>query len=131
MDRLSSLLTYFKITTNVFSQGTLCGEHKFEIEPFKGHIHIIKSAPLEITYKECKKFQVTEPSIIFFPRPMHHAFSSINKDGADMVCAKVSIGNGLHNPLILGLPDILVIPVSKMTGFEEIFKLIYQEAFSD
>jgi Cupin len=111
-----------KISSNVFSQGTLCGQHAFEIEPGKAHIHIIKKAPLEITFKGNQKFVVVEPSIVFFPRPTEHVFTSLDEHGADMVCAKVSIGNGLQNPLILGFPDLLVIPVSKMTGFEVVFK---------
>lgn len=131
MDRLSSLLQHFKIKTNVFSHGTLCGEHAFEIQAGMGHIHIIKKAPLEIILKENEIIQVAESSIVFFPRPTKHSFRSIKPDGADMVCAKVSIGSGSQNPLILGMPEVLIIPTSQLTGFEEIFNLLYQEAFGD
>lgn len=131
MDRLSSLLQHFKIKTNVFSQGKLCGEHAFEIQAGMGHIHIIKKAPLEIILKDKQLIEVTESSVVFFPRPTEHSFRSVTPEGADMVCAKVSIGSGLQNPLILGLPELLVIPTSQLVGFEEIFNLLYQEAFSD
>ena len=131
MDRLSVLLQYFQIQTQVFSQGTLCGEYAFEIEPGLGHIHIIKKAPLEIVFSDEPSIFVDAPSIIFFPKPMAHSFRSVDDDGADMVCAKVSIGNGLQNPLILGLPDILIIPIKQLVGFEDILGLLYHEAFSD
>ena len=131
MDRLSSLLQHFNIKTNVISHGTLCGEHAFEIQTGMGHIHIIKKAPLEIILKENQIVEVAESSIVFFPRPTEHSFRSMKPDGADMVCAKVSIGSGLQNPLILGMPEVLVIPASQLTGFEEIFNLLYQEAFGD
>lgn len=131
MDRLSSLLQHFEIKTKVFSYGTLCGEFAFDIEPGMGHIHIIKKAPLEIIFNGKKPMLVAEPSIVFFPRPTAHSFKSLKDDGADMVCALVSIGNGVQNPLTLGLPETLVIPISKLTDFEKIFDLIYQEAFDD
>ena len=42
-----------------------------------------------------------------------------------------AIGNGIQNPLTMGLPEVLVIPISQLTDFEKIFDLLYQEAFDD
>ncbi len=131
MDRLSSLLQHFEIKSKVFGYGTLCGEFAFFVEPGMGHIHIIKKAPLEIIFNGKKPMLVTEPSLVFFPKPTPHSFKPLKDDGADMVCALVSIGNGVQNPLTLGLPETLVIPISKLIDFEKIFDLIYQEAFND
>lgn len=131
MDRLSTLLQHFEIKTRVFSYGTLCGEFAFDIHPGMGHIHIIKKAPLDIIFKDRKPMLINEPSVIFFPRPTAHSFQSLKEDGADMVCATVSIGSGVQNPLTMGLPEVLVIPISKLTDFEKIFDLLYHEAFDD
>ena len=131
MDKLSSLLRNFEITTKVFGYGTLCGESEFDIQPGLGHIHIIKRAPLEIIFKNRKSMFIDDPSVIFFPKPTAHAFKSLKDHGADMVCATVSIGNGIQNPLTMGLPEVLVIPISQLTDFEKIFDLLYQEAFDD
>lgn len=130
MDRLSTLLSNFKIRTKVFSQGTLCGQHTFDISEKLGHIHIIKRAPLEIILSD-RVIQIDEPCLVFFSKPTPHTFKSINNDGADMVCATVTIGNGLNNPLTLGLPDCLVIPFSQMVGFDQLLELLYFEAFEN
>ena len=86
MDKLSSLLRNFEITTKVFGYGTLCGESEFDIQPGLGHIHIIKRAPLEIIFKDRKSMFIDDPSVIFFPKPTAHAFKSLKDHGADMVC---------------------------------------------
>jgi AraC-like DNA-binding protein len=130
MDRLSALITNFKIKTKVFSSGTLCGEHTYDVFANLGHIHIIKKAPLEVVVHN-ELIQISEPSLIFFPRPTIHTFKSIDLDGADMVCATVAIGSGLNNPLTFGLPDCLVIPLAKMTDFDKLIELLYLEAFND
>ena len=130
MDRLSTLLSNFKVKTKVFSQGTLCGQHAFDISEKLGHIHIIKRAPLEIILSD-KVIQIDEPCLVFFSKPTPHTFKSINNDGADMVCATGAIGNGLNNPLTLGLPDCLVIPFSQMAGFDQLLQLLYFEAFEN
>lgn len=130
MDRLSTLLRNFKVKTKVFSQGTLCGQHAFDISEKLGHIHIIKRAPLEIILSD-RVIQIDEPCLVFFSKPTPHTFKSINNDGADMVCATVAIGNGLNNPLTLGLPDCLVIPFSQMVGFDQLLELLYFEAFEN
>ena len=130
MDRLSSLLNNFKIKSKVFGHGTLCGQHAFDIVENLGHIHIVKKAPLEIALTN-RSIAIDVPSLIFFPKPTPHTFKSIHDDGVDMVCATVAIGSGLNNPLTLGLPDCLVIPLSQMVEFDKLLELLYFEAFSD
>ena len=131
MDRLSSLLRHFEIKTQVFGYGTLCGESAFEIYEGLGHIHIIKKAPLEIIFKDKPPMLIEEPSLIFFAKPTHHLFRSIKEDGAEMVCATVSLGRGLQSPLIMGLPECLVIPLSRLADLEKLFDLLYYEAFAN
>jgi AraC-like DNA-binding protein len=131
MDRLSTLFNHFEIKTKVFSYGTLCGEHTFELLPGHGHIHVIKKAPLEILLDQEKSLPVSEPSLIFFSKPTCHSFKSLSLEGADMICATVNIGSGINNPLIMGFPEVLIIPLSKLQNFEKIFDLLYQEVFEN
>ena len=130
MDRLSALLSNFQIKTKVFGHGTLCGQHAFDISEKVGHIHIIKKAPLEIILSD-RSIGIAEPSLVFFSMPTPHTFKSIDEDGVDMVCATVAIGNGLNNPLTLGLPACLVIPLSQMAEFNKLLELLYFEAFDN
>jgi len=131
MDRLSALLKHFEIKTEVFGHGNLCGESVFKLENAKGHIHVIKKAPLEISLASGEILQVPEPSLIFFAQPTEHKFKALAQGGADMVCATVSIGSGLNSPLVMGFPKCLIIPLSKLTELDNLFDLLYYEAFED
>ena len=125
------LLQHFNIKTQVFGHGTLCGESVFEIFAGLGHIHVIKRAPLEIIFRDRDSVLINEPSLIFFAGPVAHSFRTLKEEGADMVCATVSIGNGLKSPLTMGFPDLLIIPLSKLIDFEKLFDLLYYEAFEN
>lgn len=128
MDQLSALINNFKIKTKVFSHGTLCGELSFDTFENIGHVHIIKKAPLEIILSD-RSIEIVEPSLVFFPRKTPHTFRSIHEDGAEMVCATISIGNGLSNPLTQGLPDCLVIPTPQVEELNKLLDMVYFEAF--
>jgi AraC-like DNA-binding protein len=128
MDRLAALLKHFEIKTEVFGHGTLCGESVFKLEPAKGHIHIIKKAPLEIIITGGATLQVKTPSLVFFAQPTEHKFKASESEGADMVCATVSIGSGLNSPLVMGFPQCLIIPLDQLRELDNLLSLLYYEA---
>ncbi|MDE2423515.1 MAG: helix-turn-helix transcriptional regulator [Betaproteobacteria bacterium] len=130
-DRLSILFDHFEVKTKVFAFGTLCGESVFDIQPGLGHIHIIKKPSIEIILKNNKLIVVDEPSLVFFPKPVYHRFRSIFDYGSDMICSTISFVSGMQNPLTNGLPEILILPLRKLLGFEKIFELLYLEAFEN
>jgi AraC-like DNA-binding protein len=131
MDRLAILLKHFEIKTEVFGYGTLCGESLFKLENSKGHIHVIKKAPINIILSGGEELTVQEPSLVFFAQPTEHKFQSISPSGAEMVCATVSIGSGLNSLLVMGFPRCLIIALSKLTELDHLFTLLYYEAFED
>jgi AraC-like DNA-binding protein len=131
MDRLTALLRFFEIKTEVFGYGTLCGESTFKLENAKGHIHVIKKAPLEISLTDHEIIEVKEPSLIFFAHPTEHKFKTSTSDGAEIVCATVSIGSGLNSPLVMGFPKCLIIPLHKLGEMDNLFNLLYYEAFEE
>jgi len=131
MDRLTALLQHFEIKTEVFGHGTLCGESVYKVENGKGHLHVIKRAPLEIMLKSGETLLVDKPSLIFFARPVEHSFKTTTPQGADMVCATVSIGNGITSPLVMGFPQCLIIPLAKLGDLDNLFNLLYYEAFEN
>lgn len=131
MDRLTALLKHFEIKTEVFGHGTLCGESHFKLENSKGHIHVIKKGPLEIYLTNGEVIHVQVPSLVFFAQPTEHKFKSLAQGGAEMVCATVSIGSGLNSPLVMGFPKCLIIPLSKLGELDNLFNLLYYEAFDE
>ncbi|HQT82424.1 MAG TPA: AraC family transcriptional regulator [Ferrovaceae bacterium] len=127
MDQLSILLKHFDIKTRVFAHGTLCSEANFDMVQGMGHIHIFKKAQLEIVIKDREPLLITEPSVIFLPKPTSHSLKPFNNEKVKLICATFSSGSPIHNPLIMGLPEVLITPISQLCDFETIFDLLYQE----
>lgn len=118
MSRLTMLLKHFEIKTDVLGHGTLCWESLYKSERGKGHIHVIKKAPLKVILSGDEPLPVNESSILFFAHPTEHRFQTSAPEGSDMVCATVSIDSGPNNPLIMGFPNCLIIPMSKLGDLE-------------
>lgn len=113
MDQLSQIINTFSIQAGVFYTGKLCGLSSFENEAIEGHIHILKSGRLSISGTEKPEFTITEPSVIFFPRPKSHKLLAKESDEAEVICATVQYGIGQVNPVAQALPDLLVLPLSQ------------------
>lgn len=69
--------------------------------------------------------EFTEPSLIFFPRVSHHRL------GADLVCASVEFGASFGNPLVHGLPSLLVLPLREAPAMRGVLDALFTEAFDE
>jgi len=113
MDQLSQIISTFSIQAGVFYTGKLCGLSSFESEAIEGHIHILKSGRLSISGIGQQELTITEPSIIFFPRPKSHRLLANESDQAQVTCATVQYGVGQVSPVAQALPEVLVLPLSQ------------------
>jgi len=132
MDRLSQVLDRLSISATVFYTGAICGVSSFE-DPAQqhGHLHVVKRGCLTIDGQGRKAIKITEPSLVFFPRPMSHRLSSPLDDQADVVCANIEIGAASSNPLANALPEAVVIPLSDSTMLEHTVNWLFDEAFGE
>jgi len=130
MDKLSPLLSRFTLNARVFYSGMLCGTSEFDTSAGIGHLHLLREGSVKISQKNTATIDVTQPSVIFYPRPHQHRFEVKHQDGAELVCAEIDFGAGLGNPLVCSLPELIIIPLSDIAGLKSLLDMLFDEAFS-
>lgn len=75
VDRLAILLERFSVTASVFHAGALCGINTLEGEDEAGQLHLVRRGPLQVSHGH-QTVQVEVPSLLLYPRPMPHRFST-------------------------------------------------------
>jgi AraC-like DNA-binding protein len=135
IDRLQGLLQRFSVSARVFHSGPLCGITDFQDNGL-GQLHLVRRGPLEVRHGN-EVHTVTEPSLLFYPRPMHHRFISDAETGADMACANLAFGGAVStsfqsdgNPISRALPAFTCLPLSELPGAAPVLELLFDEAFA-
>ena len=131
MDALSSVLSRIALRAGVFYSGNICGLHDFEHDVFKGHLHLIQRGPIVLQTLGQADVQITEPTVLFLPRPQWHRLLADDGAGADVVCGAIALGGGVNNPVSASLPDVVQVPLSALPGMAALLGLMRQEAFQD
>ncbi|RZS56632.1 AraC family transcriptional regulator [Sphaerotilus mobilis] len=127
-DRLSALLQRFELHARVFHSGALCGITDFDGGAGIGHLHLLRRGPLGVTDTLGRHRVVSEPSVLFFPRAGAYRLDGGEGEGADVVCASIDFGAGDENPLLLGLPALLSVPLAQLPGLDLAQQLLFGEA---
>ena len=127
-DRLSALLQRFDLHARVFYSGALCGIADFDGGAGIGHLHLVRRGPLGVTDSQGRHSVVSEPSVLFFPRAGAHRLDGGEREGADVVCAAIDFGAGDENPLLRGLPALLIVPLAELPGLDLAQQLLFSEA---
>lgn len=131
VDRLSPLLERFRMHAHLFHTGPLCGVTQFSAEPGRGFLHVLRSGEMVVTHPARsgaqRKLKVTEPTLLFYPRPLAHGFHNAPRDGADFVCATLDFEGGLQHPLVRAMPPLLVLPLRSVEGLEHTLALLFAE----
>lgn len=131
MDRLTTLLSHFSLHAGVFYTGNICGIHDFEQDSLRGHIHLIRRGPVQVIGVRQEIFDITEPTLLFLPRPDTHRLVADDRTGADVVCATVQFGGGGRNPITDSLPSVVMVELASLPGVEALLGLMFDEAFSE
>lgn len=131
MDRLSALLTHFGVRAGTFHSGAFCGISAFDDEQPRGHIHLLQAGQITLRLADNSERLITEPTLIFFPRPYHHRLSASEADGTQLVCASLNFNGGVNNPLSAALPDYLVLPLEGMSTLGTTLNWLFNEASAE
>lgn len=131
MDRLSYLLNRFALRAGVFHTGNICGVHDFEQDSRRGHLHLIKRGPVRLVGGPQGGSTISEPTLLFMPRPDAHQLIADERSGADVVCASILFGSGGRNPIADSLPSLVSVPLAELPGVQALLDLMYEEAFAD
>jgi AraC-like DNA-binding protein len=129
-DPLSPLFKRFTLSARLFYSGALCGIADFDNNQGIGMLHVLRRGRLRVAHPPAPSFELTQPTLLFYPRPVVHRFEVDEAGGADLVCAFIDFGATLGNPLLRGLPEFLSVPLADMAGVESTLALLFDEAFS-
>ncbi|WP_344795801.1 AraC family transcriptional regulator [Litoribacillus peritrichatus] len=129
MDKLSAVLNQFSITTGVFYSGKLCGTSSFDsTKEQEGHLHFLESGSMRVTTPSGKLLNITEPSVLFYPKPSVHELRAEQGDDANVVCATIRYGTGSNNPLANALPPFVAITLSDDVALKNTAQWLFEEA---
>ena len=131
LDRLSGLLERCRVRARLFHQGPLCGVSPFPALPGRGFLHVMRSGTLELRHAPRsglpRVLKVTEPSLLFYPRPVAHTFHNPPVEGSDFVCAELEFDGGDANPLVRALPALVLLPLARVDGLQAALALLFAE----
>ncbi|WP_246676791.1 AraC family transcriptional regulator [Mesorhizobium sp. B2-4-15] len=128
MDPLAALFTHVTPTAQTFFTGTLC--HALQFTGL-GHLHMLKAGELRVSRSGEADLEFLKPTLLFFPRGRTHDFAVDSRRGADLVCATVELGGAEGNPIALGLPECVVLPLAEHPALRPVCDLLVGEAFAE
>jgi AraC-like DNA-binding protein len=127
-DRLAALMAHFPVGAQVFNAGALCGINSVASDGMHGQLHLVRAGVVDV---QCgrESLRVERPSLLLFPRPLSHRFTTDPERGADMVCAHLSFEGGTENPIASALPDLVCLALEEIGGASAVIALLFEEAF--
>lgn len=130
VDRLAALLERFRVQASLFHSGPLCGLHVFEELPGRAFLHVLRRGEMEVRLRgpNAQHLQLREPTLLLFPRAVHHEFVNAPVDGSDFTCATVDFDGGARNPIVQSLPDLVALPLREIDGLAATLDLLFAEA---
>jgi AraC-like DNA-binding protein len=130
MDTLAPIFSQFSLSAKVFYSGNLCTTVNFDEKPSLGYLHVLREGKVQVSWPNAKPIEVSEPTVLFFPKPTQHQFRVDNPDGANLVCATIGFDAGIGDPILQSLPEILIVPMVNITGIDATLTLLFNEAFA-
>ena len=119
IDRLDALLKRFTLRAEQFHVGPVCSTQRYEALPGRGFLHILRAGALTLhTERDPAGRIIDEPSLLFYPGPVEHAFHVDSDEGVDLACATLDFAGGASHPLVAALPEEIVVPLSAVSGLE-------------
>ena len=132
VDRLSALLDRFHVQARLFHTGTLCGNRSFEALPGRAFLHVLRRGEMEVRHPPgeagVRNLHLDEPTLLFYPRPLHHVFVNPPQDGSDFTCATLDFDGGERNPIVQSLPALIRVPLNAIDGLQPALDLLFAEA---
>ena len=126
-DRLVSLLKWFELHARVFQTGPLCRSATFDAGDGLGYIHVLRGGRMRVETAGRAATRIDEPSLVFYMTPTSHRLRP-HVDGAELVCASFEFGAGLHNPLVIALPEMVTIALADLPNLTTTTEVLFREA---
>lgn len=127
LNRLDALLERFSVRARQFHVGPLDGTQRFPAEPGRGFLHILRSGVLTVTDGTAHPREVTEPSLLFYPRPLEHVLRPDSEPRVELACAALEFVGGDDHPLVRALPEVVTVPIADVAGLDRSLELLFAE----
>jgi AraC-like DNA-binding protein len=127
MDPFAALFAHVTPTARTFFTGNLCQTLQFSDT---GFLHVLKSGALRVDQGGGAAFELLEPTLLFYPRGRAHRFTVDPERGVDLACATVELGGADGNPIGLGLPESVILPLAAHPALGRVCELLFGEAFT-
>ncbi len=92
---------------------------------------MLRCGEMEVTHRGAsgglEKRQIDEPSLLFYPRPLEHAFHNAPTEDSDFACATLDFDGGSTHPLVRTLPPVIVLPLEAVDTLEPALDLLFAE----
>ncbi len=130
-DRISTLLDRFHVRASLFHTGPLCGRTSFDVQPDRAFLHVLRHGRLEIEHPALagahRHVVVDEPTLLLYPRALHHTFVNPPREGSDFTCATLHFDGGDRNPIVAALPPLILLPLDAVQGLKPALDLLFAE----
>lgn len=130
MDRLSTLLAQFGMHATTIFGGVLSADMAFDATDRTAKLHLLRSGDAAFQLDQQKPVVITEPSLLFIPRPCGHSLSASSEQQVELVSAALSFDGGLDNPLTTALPAYVVMPLADLAMLSGNLNWLFDEAFA-
>jgi AraC-like DNA-binding protein len=129
-DLLSPVLAHFSVRARVFYTGNLCGHAAFDESENMGFLHLLRSGKVNLHDRSGFAETLSEPTLVFYSRPLTHALDADPAIGADLACASVDFENRAFNPIALALPPRFQCALRELDQSQALLELLFAEAFA-
>jgi AraC-like DNA-binding protein len=130
VDRLSTLLAQFGMHATTIFGGVLSADMAFDATDRTAKLHLLRSGDAAFQLDQQKPVVITEPSLLFIPRPCGHSLSASSEQQVELVSAALSFDGGLDNPLTTALPAYVVMPLADLAMLSGNLNWLFDEAFA-
>lgn len=132
IDRLSAVLDRFRVQAALFHTGRLCGNRAFEALPGRAFMHVLRRGEMEVRHlpgeTDVPNLHLAGPTLLLYPRALHHVFVNPPQDGMDFTCATLDFDGGERNPIVQSLPSVIHVPLDAVDGLRPALDLLFAEA---
>jgi AraC-like DNA-binding protein len=131
-DRLGTLFDRFRVQAETFFAGPLCSQPHYDRARGRGFMHLLRSGRLRVVHEQAdgapQPIELSEPTLIFYPRPWAHGFLMGERGEAELLCATLRFDGGEAHPLASALPAVLIVPLRELQPIEHTLALLFGEA---
>jgi AraC-like DNA-binding protein len=129
-DPLSPLLAHFSARARVFYTGNLCGQATFDEAANVAFLHLLSAGRMRLRDRHGLVTTLSQPTLLFYSRPLTHWIEPDPDGGADLACASVSFDHQAFNPIALALPPRFQCALDELDDSRALLDLLFTEAFA-